>query len=133
MSAADEVRAANARFYEAFEAMSLPGMEACWSHGPHARCVHPGRPILEGWEAVRDSWEAILAGGVEMRFSIDGVHVHVEGDLGWVTCTENLLSESDGTVSVTTLMATNVFVREVGAWRMVLHHASHVLAPPGAR
>ena len=54
------------------------------------------------------------------------------GDLAWVTCTENILSETDGRVGVTSILATNLFERypdrEDGGWRMVHHHASHVLS-----
>ena len=125
---AGRVEAANARFYRVFESMSLPEMEAVRSHGPHVRCIHPGWRLLEGWEAVRASWEAIFAGGEEMRFSIGDVHVHVEGELAWVTCTESILSEARGTIGVTSLVATNVFAREQDEWLMVHHHASHVVA-----
>jgi ketosteroid isomerase-like protein len=127
----DEVAAANARFYEAFERMSLPAMEAVWSHGAHVRCVHPGWRLLEGWPAVRDSWAAIFEGSGEMRFSIGQVSVHGGGDLAWVTCHESILSETEGRVAVTTLMTTNVFAREDGDWRLVHHHASHVLTGAG--
>jgi ketosteroid isomerase-like protein len=52
------------------------------------------------------------------------------GDLAWVTCTENILSETDGRVGVTSILATNLFERADGGWRMVHHHASHVLSRP---
>jgi ketosteroid isomerase-like protein len=113
-SPAAAVEAANRRFYEVFERMRLPEMEALWSHRADVACIHPGWRILEGWEAVRESWAAIFEGGGEMRFSIGDARVRVDGDLGWVTCTESILSEAEG-----------------GDWLMVHHHASHVLAPAG--
>ena len=133
MSAAEEgqrVEAANARFYRVFERMSLPEMDAVWAHGPDVRCIHPGWRRIEGWEAVRASWEAIFAGGVEMRFSIGDVDIQVDGDLAWVTCTESILSDTRGTIGVTSLVATNVYRRERDDWLMVHHHASHVVGGP---
>ena len=130
MSAAEEgqrVEAANARFYRVFERMSLPEMDAVWAHGPDVRCIHPGWRRIEGWEAVRASWEAIFANTHEMRFTLTDVQVVPAADLAWVTCTENILSESEGRVGVTSILATNVFERGPGGWRMVHHHASHVL------
>ena len=53
--------------------------------------------------------------------------MHAEGDLGWVTCTENILSQSRGQITVTRLVATNLFERVAGEWRMIHHHASHLL------
>jgi len=38
-----------------------------------------------------------------------------------------VLSEVQGRVSVTTVLATNLFERAPDRWRMVHHHASHVL------
>jgi ketosteroid isomerase-like protein len=122
------VRRANARFYRVFEALDLLQMEEVWAHGDHVRCVHPGWCLLTGWEAVRRSWEMIFANSREMRFSITDVNVVVEGRLGWVTCTENILSETRGNISVTSLLATNIFERRPGEWLMVHHHASHILA-----
>jgi ketosteroid isomerase-like protein len=118
---------ANARFYRVFESQDLARMDAIWSHGDHVRCVHPGWCLLAGWEAIRGSWEAIFKNSTEMRFSIGDVHAHIEGGLGWVTCTENILSEARGNISVTSVLATNIFERSGGEWMMVHHHASHIL------
>jgi ketosteroid isomerase-like protein len=123
-----EVADTNARFYHAFEALDAGAMAAVWAHGDHVKCVHPGWPLLTGWEAVRTSWENIFANTQEMRFTISDVQVVVAGDAAWVTCTENILSEVQGRLSVTAILATNVFERHVGGWLMVHHHASHILA-----
>jgi ketosteroid isomerase-like protein len=122
-----DVEAANEAFYRAFEALDMRAMEQVWAHGQHVKCVHPGWPLLTGWDAVRTSWETIFANTQEMRFTLTDVRVEAASELAWVTCTENILSETDGRVGVTSILATNVFERDGGAWRMVHHHASHVL------
>ena len=124
-----DVEDANNAFYRAFEALDLAAMDDVWAHAAHVRCVHPGWPLLLGWEAVRASWQAIFANTEEMRFTLTDVHATTVGDFAWVTCTENILSETDGRVGVTSILATNLFERDGAAWRMVHHHASHVLAP----
>ena len=132
---AAEVEEANARFYRAFESRDLREMDALWGHGDHVACIHPGWTLLSGWESIRPSWEAIFKDSREMRFSIGDVHVRVEGDAAWVTCTENILSQAGGNIAVTTLLATNLFERRTGEWLMVHHHASHILTgdpPPAA-
>ena len=118
---------ANARFYRAFEALDLAAMEAVWARGEHVKCVHPGWPLLTGWPAVRESWRAIFENTEEMRFTISDVRVETGGLLGWVTCTENILSHARGQIAVTALLATNVFERPGGEWLMTHHHASHTL------
>ena len=124
---AAEIEEANARFYRAFESLDISRMDQVWSHGDHVRCIHPGWRLLSGWEAVRQSWEAIFKGSGEMRFSISDVDVHVDRHVAWVTCTENILSHARGQVAVTALLATNVFERPGGEWLMTHHHASHTL------
>ena len=123
---------ANAGFYRAFEALDVAAMDRVWAHGAHVKCVHPGWPLLTGWEAVRESWTAIFESTQEMRFTLSDVQAVVGGDLAWVTCTENILSDVAGRVTVTAILATNVFARDVDGWRLVHHHASHILAPRAA-
>ncbi len=127
-----EVEEANARFYRAFESLDLAEMDQVWSHADYVRCIHPGWSLLAGWEAVRQSWEAIFKDSREMRFSISDVHIHVGGELAWVTCTESILSQARGTISVTSVLATNIFERRGGDWLLIHHHSSHILAaePP---
>ena len=124
----DEVVEANARFYRAFEALDVSAMDDAWAHGEHVKCVHPGWPLLTGWETVRESWARIFENTEEMRFTISDVHVVVSGETGWVTCIENILSEVHGRLSVTKILATNLFERGFGGWRMIHHHGSHILA-----
>jgi ketosteroid isomerase-like protein len=127
----DEVVEANARFYRAFEALDVAAMDEAWAHDEHVKCVHPGWPLLTGWAAVRESWARIFENTEEMRFTISDVHVVVTGETGWVTCTENILSEVHGRLSVTKILATNLFERGLGGWRMIHHHGSHIMAPAG--
>jgi hypothetical protein len=124
------VQHANARFYRAFESLDLAEMELVWSNDDHVTCVHPGWPLLVGWDEVRASWETIFKNTAEIRFTLSDVRVVVRSLLGWVTCVENILSSQQGRIAVTSVLATNLFERDSREWRMVHHHASHLLAPP---
>ena len=128
MSDTAEVVEANARFYRAFETLDIAEMDRVWAHGEHVKCVHPGWPLLSGWDAVRESWAAIFENTAEMRFTLSNVQAMVGGDLAWVSCTENILSDVGGRVSVTAILTTNLFERDGADWRMVHHHASHVMS-----
>ncbi|HZN49869.1 MAG TPA: nuclear transport factor 2 family protein [Methylomirabilota bacterium] len=127
MSDLAEVEQANARFYRAFETLDLARMDQVWAHGEHVQCVHPGWPLLVGWAAVRSSWEAIFENTAEMRFTLSDVRAAAGGDLGWVTCTENIFSEVQGRLAVTSILATNLFEHGPQGWRLIHHHASHIL------
>jgi len=121
-----EVIEVNDRFYRAFESLDLTEMESAWAKEPYVGCVHPGWSLFIGWEAVRASWEAIFRNTVEIRFTIRDVQVHVEGTLAWLTCTEDILSETRGNIGVTSALATNIFERRGGRWLMIHHHSSHI-------
>ena len=123
------VREANDRFYRAFESLDLTEMDQVWAHGDDVACVHPGWNRLHGWDEVRRSWAAIFQSTSEMRFTITDVRVEVRGDLAWVHCTENIISETRGQ-SVDHGYPRNERLRAASrGWRVVHHHASHILAP----
>ena len=114
---------ANAAFYAAFEARDLDAMSEAWLHEDHVACTHPGWATLQGWPAVAASWFALFQGDAAMQFILTNVAARVEGDVGWVTCDENLLAGPQAQ----TVAATNVFTRRDGRWRLVLHHGSGIV------
>jgi ketosteroid isomerase-like protein len=119
----DQVLRANAAFYEAFEQRDLDAMSDIWEHSDRVTCVHPGWAILSGWAAVSASWYALFDGPQRLQFIVTGERVEVVGDLAWVTCNENLLD----TGATQAVAATNVFGRQGGAWKLLVHHGSPVV------
>lgn len=117
------VLAANARFYEAFEAADLDAMSAAWEHATDVLCTHPGWPTLRGWAQVSSSWFAIFRNPQRLQVILTSPSVTVVGDAAWVAVDENLLDGGPGQ----TVSALNVFRRRDGRWRVVAHHGSPVL------
>ncbi|MCB0872194.1 MAG: nuclear transport factor 2 family protein [Thermoleophilia bacterium] len=117
---------ANQEFYEAFEALDLVRMEACWSDRPGTTCIHPGGSVLVGWPIIRASWEAIMYGGEEILVDVEIVDVVIEDPVAWITCLERMSTMRQGGHAGPSVVATNVFVLDATGWRMVLHHASPV-------
>lgn len=54
----DMVAGANQAFYDAHEACDLEAVSVVWEHSDRVVCVHPGWPILRGWEIVACSMAA---------------------------------------------------------------------------
>jgi ketosteroid isomerase-like protein len=131
--ASSDLVAANARFYEAFEALDLDRMDRLWDHGHAVYCIHPGGELIAGWGPVRRSWAAIFAATEYMQFIVTDVQARAAGAAGVVTCTENILSDAqEGHLGAAKAIATNLFVRTPGGdWHMAAHHASPVLRPSG--
>jgi ketosteroid isomerase-like protein len=125
----EEVRAANHRFYAAFEALDMAEMEAVWAHDDAVECVQPGWDLLLGWDEVRASWARIFSNYKRVRISLSSIWVRVEGRVAWVACTEHVTTAFADGFDEATVQATNIFLRGEGGWQIVTHHASPLPAP----
>jgi ketosteroid isomerase-like protein len=112
---------ANEAFYAAFTGRDLQAMDQVWSHRETITCIHPGWTPLFGREAVMESWRAILTNPQSPEITVSGANATVLGEVAYVLCYEHL--------SDAVLIATNVFVREDGWWRLV-HHQAGTSPPP---
>jgi ketosteroid isomerase-like protein len=119
-----EILKANKHFYDALARADLAAMEALWHHDQAIECIHPGWDRLRGWPAVQDSWARMFDHQGAMQIQASDQLVHWRGDIAWVTCYENLTIQDGPHVHVSQMMATNVFERFNGQWKMVIHHAS---------
>ncbi|MEM1417930.1 MAG: nuclear transport factor 2 family protein [Myxococcota bacterium] len=117
-----EVRAANAAFYRAFRDRDGAAMERLWAEHVPVACIHPGMNAVRGRDEVMRSWRGILAHPHAPALVCSDVRVHVLGTSAFVTCLEG--TEADPP----RLVATNVFVRESGFWRIAHHQAGPLAA-----
>lgn len=108
---------ANQAFYRAMRQGDLAAMDALWARGRSVSCTHPSGPAVFGRAAVMESWRLILAHEAP-DIHPDEEQAIVTGQTAMVLCTERIGSAS--------LIASNAYVREDGAWRMVTHQAAHV-------
>ena len=122
MSDPASVLFANEAFYIAFANRDLDAMSEVWAKAAAITCIHPGWLVLTDREEVMASWEAILAGPGSPGIFCEKAVAHVFGDTAYVICYE--VADRD------TLLATNVFVREGRAWKMVHHQAGAAPPPP---
>jgi uncharacterized protein (TIGR02246 family) len=114
---------AEAAFYDAFERADLAAMMVVWAEGEDVVCVHPAGPRLAGFEAVRDSWMQIFAGGTRLTVRtaegrrLDGPSVAVRSVVELITA-----PGAEGAPQ--RVNATNVYVLTDAGWRLAMHHAS---------
>lgn len=119
-STADEAEAA---FYEAIELGDLDLLMRVWSTEENVACIHPGGERLVGIEAVRASWQEILANGA-LPLRRLGVYT-VRGATSSVhTVIEQLAVGTRHGRHVVNCYATNVYHSGPSGWRLVMHHAS---------
>ena len=120
----EELQAANRRFYDAFNRLSIEAMDAVWENSERALCVHPGWTPLVGWPGIRQSWQRIFDNANLMQFNIRELNVVVQGEVGFVTCVEGVTSVVQGRAANFSAYATNIFARHPDGWRLIVHHAS---------
>lgn len=119
---------ASSAFYDAFERGDLAAMMAAWAESDQVVCVHPRGPRLVGFDAVRDSWAQIFAGGARLRIVTTDVCTF-EGPSIAVQSVVEMVSVAGGQGDPTPVSATNVFELTEGGWRLVIHHASPMIEP----
>lgn len=120
----EEVLRINEIFYRALENGKLDLMEEVWLKDTRAKCIHPGWPMLWGWEAIRQSWKNIFDSGAPIKVQISNVAVEISGDLAWVTCIEHISYVIRDQIQINLAQATNIFERQGSRWLMIHHHAS---------
>lgn len=128
------VAEANQSFYEAFEARNVDAMSAIWEHSDRTACTHPGWPTLKGWGQILASFGSIFERTPFIQFFLTEQRIEVIGDVAWVVVEENVLQAhtthggrvAESLLGDATAEALNVFVRQGGVWKMVVHHASAV-------
>lgn len=122
----NEVLVANRDFYGALQSLDLPKMESLWWHEDWVSCLHPGWDLILGWEDVLETFANIFRSTSQMLVVISRPIVHVHGDVGWVSCVENVTSTHEGGFETAMVEATNIFVRRSGQWRLA-HHQTTLL------
>jgi uncharacterized protein (TIGR02246 family) len=120
MATPDETEA---QFYEALQHADLERLMAVWSDDDESACVHPGGARLLGSAAIRSSFEAIFGQG-----AIDTRPVQVRR-VQTPTCAVHHVLEQVHVVTeqgpqVGYVVATNVYVKTLQGWRLLVHHAS---------
>jgi hypothetical protein len=110
--------AANEAFYRAFSGRDAEAMAGLWARTAPVACIHPGWDVLTDHDTVVASWRRLLANPASPAVRCRDARAFILGTAGFVVCHE-VLPEG-------VLVATNVFIREDGAWKVVHHQAGPV-------
>jgi ketosteroid isomerase-like protein len=115
-----EVLATNQAFYDAFSRGDAEAVDALWATLSPIACIHPGWEPLHGRDQVMASFRAILRSPHPPKIRCQRPAATVLGEVAFVICAE--------AIDDSALVATNVFVREEGGWKLVHHQAGPVSA-----
>ena len=118
----DAVLFANEAFYAAFAGRDYESMEQLWSASAPISCIHPGGGPVYDREAVLQGWQSILSNQTTSDIRCIGPRVRMFGDYAVVICFEVIAGNN--------LIATNTFVREGRAWKLVHHQAGPTAEDP---
>lgn len=122
MSDVAAVLSANRAFYRAFAARDLEAITQLWAEDAPVACVHPGWDALRERARILKSWRDILTNPGSPPVLCRNETAHVLGEVAFVICHE--------VIDDSYLVATNLFVRERGRWKLAHHHAGPLAQPP---
>jgi ketosteroid isomerase-like protein len=118
---------ANKAFYSAFSSLSIDEIQGCCVASDSDVCIHPGWSPIKGWNAIAEAWVEIFESTNYIQVTPSDVVAQISGDVGWITCLENIYS----LVGVQQLMgqvaATNIFKRTDSGWKLSVHHGSPIV------
>jgi len=120
----DAILFANEAFYRAFADRDPAAMEELWAKDAPVTCIHPGWAPLTDRDMILASWRAILTGRNAPDIRCRNPRVFQHGDTAIVICFEM--------IGASFLVATNVFVRQRGRWKMAHHQAGPTNQDPPA-
>ncbi len=120
MSNLADVLDANDAFYRAIREADYMAMETIWARRRHVTCTHPGTEMLNGRDAVLDSWHSILLAQDPPDIWPGEPDAVIAEGAALVLCIERFAGIE--------LMATNTFIYEDGAWCLLDHSAARMSA-----
>lgn len=109
-------------FYAAMADGDLERMMSLWVDDDSAVCNHPGGPRLVGPDAIRESFRDMFTGG-GVKIATAAVRAWRRADVAVHSLIERIAVHGRGGAQVVEVVATNVFVRTTGGWRILVHHA----------
>ena len=116
-------------FYDAFQQRDIKLMTSVWEDSDQICCVHPGAQRLFGFDAIINSWEQIFAVKSDMVLTISEP-IYVPQESSTIHYVQENISVQDEYMGV--ICATNIY-RETGiGWKIILHHASALMAEQSA-
>ena len=118
----NELLLANEAFYVAFARGNAAAMEELWAQEHPVACLHPGWPPLKSRDQIVQSWRGILANPPRPAIVVIEPRAFLLDGAGVVVCWEAI-----GEVH---LVASNMFVREGGIWRIALHQSGQTEHAP---
>lgn len=110
-------------FYEAIAHANLEALMSVWADDEEIVCIHPTGQRLRGAAAIRESWRAIFANNPQLTVRITH-SVRWSGMLLTVHNVVETLYLGNEPTPHGPMLATNVFQRGAGGWRLLSHHSS---------
>lgn len=114
---------ASRAFYESFEQGDIAAMMAVWADDDEIFCIHPGGPRNVGQAAVRGAWEEIFGGPARLKFQLEQQLFFVGASMAVQSVFEYLQVDDEPKLRGPAI-ATNIYTRTAGGWRVLAHHAA---------
>lgn len=112
-------------FYDAFQQRDIELMTAVWDMNDEVCCIHPGSQRIFGFDAVIKSWQQIFAVESEMQINITEP-IYISQPPSAIHYVQENISVQNEYMGV--ICATNIYRQADEGWKIILHHASALMA-----
>ncbi len=102
-------------------------LSSVWDHSNSVKCIHPGWHLLEGWEAIQESWINICSSSAAMKISLRNIKAEIYGKFGIVTLVEEITYTEHSSIRTGAVVATNIFQLIDDKWKIIHHQGSPVI------
>lgn len=121
------ITVANDAFYDAFRTGNADVMASTWMEADNVSCAHTLSGLVTGFDDVIQSWRSLFAQGRPTDVNFEVLSMQVRRNLSWVICRQFITTiRGQGSIAGERV-ATNVFQKQKGRWRLVHHHSSPVV------
>lgn len=119
-----QIKQINDEFYKALNAMfsgNVNPMISLWSHEDDVAYLGPQGGILIGWNQVLDAWTEQSEMKLEGKVEPHDFHYIIEKNMGISQGYEVGTNFINGKPQKIKIRAINIFRKENGQWKMILH------------
>ena len=118
-------------YYDALEAGDLHTLLEIWADSNDICCLLPMYPMIQGRKGVEDAYAHLLSQGHGVELSIEHLNWIETDDIAIHQVEESVPNQTDDdTPPPPPVYATNIFRKDSGGWRMIVHQNAPTPPPP---
>lgn len=119
-------------YYDALEEGDLQQLLSIWADTDDICCLLPMYPMVQGHSAVQDVYSHLLSQGHGVALAIKHLNWIQTDDIAIHQVEETVQNPPSGTPPAPPFYGTNIYRKDAGGWRLIVHQNAPTPPPPPA-